>query len=156
MDTDTKVAWLAGIIDGEGCISFYWERGKYRRQDGVHNPSLRFQVHVANTDERIINEVLAISQEHNIPCQLKTTPQSVSSHKVRMDAVWQGSKRAQAILRLVLPFLVGKKDRALLCLSVIEHRQSTRSRTQVEVHDDQWLNSQLGEWRRLNRRGVLA
>ena len=57
----TKIAWLAGLIDGEGSIGMYAQRMK--RKDGRYIIFHRYQVTIANDDVNIIAEAMKIISE---------------------------------------------------------------------------------------------
>lgn len=155
-----RLAWFAGLVDGEGCIT-YWidDSGKYLRKDGTKNRSVRVSVNIVNTNILIIRELRAIADTLGIPYKVDIKVRESETHKTCWRVSFDGSKRATAILTAILPWLVGKKEQALIALSVLEHRAKTRGGRhqdagQVLVEDDQWLMSQLGQWRELNQRGV--
>src|SRR3990167_2573570 len=57
-DTKITLGWLAGIIDGEGCIGLYNIRPK--------SPIIRPMICIVNTNEKLINEVKSILDFYSI------------------------------------------------------------------------------------------
>jgi hypothetical protein len=102
--TNEQLAYAAGIIDGEGCI-------RANKQKGKVSPVLR--IHVTNTDERLV-ELLKGWFGGYI---WKETKQYMPNAKIRF--VWEVSaKRAEVVLRSIIPYLVLKKERAELALEL--------------------------------------
>jgi hypothetical protein len=99
-------AWLAGIIDGEGCIriSQYWnKREKCRGYDLVvavtmtHSPTLT-----------LIKQICHVGKIY------KEAPRGLNR---KPTYKWMSSDRqAAAVLRSCLPFMVTKKDQAQVAL----------------------------------------
>ncbi len=92
---DVAAAWLAGLIDGEGHL----------RDD----PGEGVKLTVTNTDRSMLE--LA----HNLTGvgQIYTTNHANPNHKTRHDWVVSRSRHVQEILVRVLPYMVGKRERAL-------------------------------------------
>lgn len=112
---DVRLAWLAGILDGEGTI------GHYTTKAGA----LIFNVAIVNTDLRILDEVSSIYEELGIPhsTHLKNSV-SESSFKPRKPCYYlyvrqRGEMRR--LLELVVPYLRGEKQqRAMECIEFID------------------------------------
>jgi len=160
MVNDTKLAYFAGLIDGEGCITYWLDTSmKYVKKNGTKNRSVRINVFVVNTNILIIRELQSIANALCIPYKLDIKTRECDTHRTCWRLSFDGSKRVKAILTILLPWLIGKREQALIALSVIEHRAKTRGGRhqdagQVLPEEDQWLMSQLGQWRELNQRGV--
>lgn len=107
---ELRIAWLAGIIDGEGSL------GRYLTKQGGYILSLV----VVNTDESILSQVEQIYTEHNITYSKYSRSKYVgryeSSHiggKECFDIKVYRREDIQNILTLLIPHLVGvKKQRA--------------------------------------------
>lgn len=101
--TVAQIAYLAGIIDGEGCIHILKQRkGKF-----VYYTLF---MQVANTDPKLMLWIQEIFGGNVRPRKL------CRSNKRN---VWQwvlAARQAEEVLRLVIPFLVVKKDQAELSL----------------------------------------
>jgi hypothetical protein len=108
MSRETDLAWVAGIIDGEGTM------GLYHTKTGAQ---WKFQLAVANTDLRILSRVRDTVGAGRI-----------ALHRVgrtgRPCYAWLLSSTAAAkALTEVLPYLVGKRDQALLMLEARTYTQ---------------------------------
>ena len=148
-----RLAWLAGIIDGEGCISASYKR----TPRGV---GLDIRVSIANTDERLLAEVGAIATSLDIKYLLYCNKPKDVRHRPVWHLSFDHSKRACAILSAVLPYMIGKKDQALLLLQVISHRRSTMwskgRQGPTSVEGDEWLRRQLDELKNMHHVKVQA
>lgn len=132
MTKPTDIAWLAGIIDGEGCLFFA------NRKDYVHRPSganrkgltrveIRCDIRVCMSHHPTTERVTAIFRD------LVDHPESVfhnleSRHKSRVrplkNVVVSRRSAVHQILKAVSPFLFTKKMEASLCLMFLERARS--------------------------------
>ena len=159
-----RLAWFAGIIDGEGSVGAYWTNRGANAKKG-NPPSLVFLVTIGNTDIRMIEAMTQIADELGLKygvCKRKW-PAGFKSMWVLTFAGWN---RVEGILTHVLPFLVCKREKADIVLAMIRHRRSTwrikarNARGQVagmsSVIDDSWLMEQLDHLRSLNKTGMVT
>lgn len=109
MTRKEKLAWAAGIVDGEGYIRF--KRGKYRSG----NVAYLLQVSVTNTDIRMLEALQKLFRG--------VIYQSAVSDDTKMDCwTWTASHGgAEKVLRAIRPFLVVKKEQADLALLSRKH-----------------------------------
>ena len=165
---DHRLAWLAGIIDGEGCISHRLARMNYvRKRDGVQSVGLDFKVSIANTDILMVEEVTSIASAIGTKC-LKYCHSNGAKSRSTGRSVWKpvwhvsfdSGKRVEAVLAATLPYLVTKRDRAERTLAVIRYWRKARwtkgRQGGLSPSDDAWLMQQLGDLKHLNRRGPDA
>src|SRR3990172_1603803 len=142
-----ELGWLAGIIDGEGCLSLHDRSGK-RRGTGM-TPL----VSICNTDLAIIeriSQILAKMEIGNFVSKLYVAHKNKNPYKV---VSVQGLKRVGKLLTFVIPVLTGQKcKKAILlnefCISRLSdwHAAPFTSR-QLDIYH---------EIRDLNRRGRKA
>ena len=99
-----KLAWAAGIIDGEGCILIY--------QAHTHTgEAWVLRLIVVNTSLIMLKRLKRIFGIGNISLQRR--------HSRKHQACWRwevSTRKAEYVLRLVLPYLVNKKREARLGL----------------------------------------
>jgi len=114
---EIELAWLAGIIDGEGCIYF----GK--RFDGKGKPYHRLSISIANSDVRMIAKASQIYEALNLrfAYQLRTFAKFMKKHQMCIIVDSQGTGRK--LLEAIYPYLVSKKDQAKLVLEYFEWRK---------------------------------
>lgn len=103
---ETDKAWLAGIIDGEGCISLF-KRSTY------FVPSVK----VANTNEKLINKCKEILSAANVEYCIRYSDRGERKNaKPAWELVMESRPRVVAVLELIYPYLVSKKEQANLVL----------------------------------------
>lgn len=123
------IAWLAGIIDGEGSIGLLVGERKERAR-GI---DIRVQpkVIIANTDTAIIDRCqeafLMIGVGHYVRHERRPACAVVGVHVKTFKAVTtlevSGLKRVHTLLTATIPWLVGdKKERARLLLVFLQRR----------------------------------
>jgi hypothetical protein len=145
--TEAQKGWLAGIIDGEGCLSMR----VYRRKNGYWRSSVFLKVD--NTNKEIIDCVGHIFSLMNIPhyiCERGRT----TSHKPVYQIIVQGLKRCGNALPKIHPYLIGKRKQAELLMSFVGRRINHNKLyagnqnyyTQQDLDDIQQI-------RKLNQRG---
>lgn len=97
-------AWLAGIIEGEGCIHIH------KREKGRLNATYGAFLSIHNTNERMIKRITELT---GLSGNIQTT-QKERNHKLyRWNAL---SLQGQMVLREVYPYLVTKRDQARCAL----------------------------------------
>lgn len=110
------LAYTAGIIDGEGCISFKRERSKH----GNRHWHFRPVISVATTDNILTNFLASrydsFTKRRKEFANKNWKPQNV--------VIIQSMKRVQRFLLKILPYLKLKKPQAELAMKFIELRQS--------------------------------
>ena len=113
----SDLGWLAGIIDGEGCITL--GRQKRRKNHIQYEP----KVDIANTDIRIINRAREVLQGLGVGSYTLTRKTSAGNEIYHLSC--NGFKRCKRLIANILPFLVSfKRERAILVLEFIAWRES--------------------------------
>lgn len=107
-------AYLAGIIDGEGCITI--TVSKYKddtkpKQRGVHYVS---RIQVTNTDRRLINWLVS-----NFGGNVHGNGRRKKGWKESYKWLLTGHKVQESLLLAVLPYLILKREQALTVLEFI-------------------------------------
>ena len=104
----------------------------------------------------MLEEIINISQTHDIGCCLvhgKPRPTERPTNRV----VWLGMPRCQAILRLVSPYLVSKKQHAEVMLNAINHRTMSKKTSNgyghSAVQQDSVLIDFISILKKLNMKG---
>lgn len=113
-----KLGWLAGIIDGEGCLQL--ARQKYK--DRYH---FRPQIVIGNTNTEIITEIVAIAKAHNLPVYVMDRHYAAQNSLCTTQVIQiMGLQRVSSWLSVVSPYLVGKKKQAEVLQHFIKYRLS--------------------------------
>ena len=98
------LAWAAGIIDGEGCITLY----RARTNSGT---AYVMKVTVVNTSMPMLRTLHRLFRRGYI------TPKKQLSSRHKPQWAWEVStKNAEAVLKLVRPYLVVKREECRLAL----------------------------------------
>ena len=109
---DVEAAWLAGIMDGEGCI--YIDRLMPTPANKKKQPVYKLNLSVAMTDERTIRRIAEIT---GVGCVYKLPTYNPNHSAIYR---WQAANQnAAAILPQIAPYLVTKKEQGELGLEFI-------------------------------------
>lgn len=137
--TDTEAAYIAGLIDGEGCLTI----GKKTKD--------RYNAHlsIANSNRKIL-EWVVIKTKLGIIYSRPGTIKSKVVYRVEFRV-----NEIAALLITILPFLVGKREQADLLLEFIGCRHTPgRGPKPIELRIQHELICE--EIRALNKRGPDA
>lgn len=120
--TIKELAWLAGIIDGEGCIGFtstITKKGKKAFQ-----PAIR----IGNTDESLIQKasyIIKAYSKNNVDYG-KVTRKTIGKDGCRRKDYYEIALKRMADVKILLldlvPFLTCKKMLAVDFINYCEHR----------------------------------
>lgn len=106
--TETEKAWLAGIIDGEGCI---WTR--FPKRKNVH-------VEVKMTDKRTIERINEL-----FPGRFVKGHTNGFSRKPQW--LWQlDTNGSRELLTIVLPYLFTKREQAEIAIQLADRSEPLR------------------------------
>ena len=113
--TSTERAYVAGIIDGEGCIEFKWSnRTRKDRKGHPKYQTLIVRLEVPQVDKRLIDWLMEITKEGTRG--MKYYPNHPTWHdQHRWRCGYHGVYR---VLKQIYPYLIMKKQKAKL---VIDH-----------------------------------
>jgi hypothetical protein len=103
--TEAEMAYIAGIVDGEGCIQAHYKR------------KLALRLEVGNTDRVLIDWL-----ELKLGGRITTIPRE---HPRRTIFLWRlASLEAVPVLKALLPYLIVKKRQAELFIELadVSHR----------------------------------
>jgi hypothetical protein len=112
---EVDAAWLAGIIDGEGCIHTTYANGKKSKNH------YRCRVEVRNTDPFMIQRITQILANSQIQFFLQFVKYE-GKWKDQLVVVVTGYKAIQSLLKMVLPHLTAKQKEAQLMAEFINWR----------------------------------
>lgn len=143
--TNEQIAYLAGIIDGEGCIRVVEEKAKYSR--GSVNPRFRMLLQITNTNLGLL-EWLKINWGGYIVIKEKYQAKDGITRKKCFHARWY-DKKAGNILRQCMPYFIAKKKEALVCLELDDMKKGS-------VHKKGTMGSIPFSQKEIERRRNLA
>ena len=122
MTDEQKLIWAAGFIDGEGYVTV-GSRGAYK---GYKSLYLRLGVnHVAKKPLYILHELFGGSLEYQ-------DPEKVTGNRIPRTRWICNCTKASKALEHLLPFLVNKREVALLGLK-LQATMGTTSKTSEET-----------------------
>lgn len=124
--TLSKLSWLGGIIDGEGCISFHTVAGKQRKARPV-TP----KISIANTDMEMIDFIISVLDEYTVPYYVESR-KGGKRNKPSKAIIIKGCKRCLRFLPTIIPHLVNKRHRAELLYEFCQLRHNEKSRPYSE------------------------
>lgn len=138
MSRDTDLAWAAGIVDGEGCILLYLAHTN-------SGSAYVLRVVVANTSLLMLKRLQEIFGSGTIHMDKWD-----GNPKHRQRWHWEVcAKKAEAILRLIEPYLINKREEARIGLYSRElMQQHGHNRANPNTAELAWLKTRLSELKR--------
>lgn len=122
MVTETDRAWLAGIIDGEGCIAFFSNQEK----NGC--TKLKPSINFVNTDMDLVNKALKILTEAGINVYIAKRVHKNERHHDVIEVKASALPQIQKWIELVLPYLQSiKRAKGEILLRYVVRRQERLS-----------------------------
>jgi len=138
--TETDWAYLAGIVDGEGCIGVYESRRSHSARGILHI----CQLSIANTDYQLMD---IFSQHFGGWITTRPCPPGKDMY------YWQvSSERAEPIIRNLLPYLRIKKEQAYVAIRFCRTLQHNNKRLSDKTFKERQRCRQLMQ--QLNYRGI--
>ena len=117
-----ELAWLGGILDGEGCFAIY-----YRSDTGGYAG----RISIRNTSKTMIDECARILEANGLPRHIRNIglpPSAARNRVVGKRPMWDlhidGIRRVGRALDTLLPYIVAKKDQAILLNDFCKYRLS--------------------------------
>jgi len=110
--TETELAWLAGIIDGEGNVALYPKIG------GVDA-----RISIASTNKRLVDEVERILSQHSIKYGVTSNIKKNKNHKKAHYVNVCRGESLEKLIPLVIPHLIIKGEVAKVLLNWVLARK---------------------------------
>ena len=141
--TIAQLAYLAGIIDGEGTISICDKRVQARKSKGIRKMVIRiyrarinFSTHVTvcNTDPRIMDWLI-----ENFGGSISVSKRQKENWKIKLTWVMP-TKLISTLLEAILPFLILKAEQAKL---MIEARKTFDENQRALITSDEIYQRRL-------------
>ena len=122
--TAIERAYLAGIIDGEGCIEFKWAPRVRRERKGAPTyQTLVVRMEVPQVDKRLIDWLMEITQEGTR--DIKRYPKHPKWHDQHR---WRcGHHGVYRVLKQVYPYLLLKKQKAKKVIDYYDKKFSKKT-----------------------------
>ena len=142
---DTDLAWLAGIIDGEGCFSIFINN----RNDAM-TPSISANLSITNSNGLLLNRCKEILDELQIKYLYNDPKNGHQRGRKVMRVRVKNYSSLRRLIELMLPFFVGKADQARI---VLEFVSLAGQRGKLKYEERARLMEKIKE---LNRHGHLV
>ena len=143
---EIEKAWIAGIIDGEGCI-FIKKRVRSDGKCKFHG--YQMGITVGNTDRRMIDRLKFLTGFGSIHEVIEKR-----ESRNRKSYIWiTGAKNGFIFLSKIKDYLICKKEQAEIALQIQSLISNSRNYVKEEIknlQDDLYL-----KMKELNRRGPL-
>lgn len=142
---DIDLAWLAGIIDGEGCFSIY---SVTRKDANIPSPSAYLSI--TNSNCLVLERCREILEGLNIK-YLYNDPKNGHQRGRRVMRIRiKNYSSLQKLIEMLLPFLVGKIDQAKLMREFV-HLAGQRGKLTFQSRVDL-----MNKIKKLNQQGHLV
>ena len=122
---ETSIAWLAGILDGEGWVGFN-VRKRHHTGRGKVKPHILPWITVQSTTYELVEKCVIVCSSVGIASTLGKPFRVTKANKPVWHWHLAGSKRVSALLPLVLPHLTCKRRNAENILAFIGSRLATK------------------------------
>ena len=131
---DTDLAWLAGIIDGEGSI-LLGSGGKRGQFPGYHGLQIRATIHITNTCANIISKCEEILDQLGV--SFHVADKTTASNRTQVWRIDIGKmEHTQRLLEAIMPFLVSKIGQAKIVHRFVVRRQNRKAKGLSGAYDD--------------------
>jgi len=127
-----KIAWLAGLWEGEGTFGLYTFNGQWfdkKRNKNRREFKLKPFIALTNTDISLINESAKILDENEIILHLvmqKSKGDNLKVKRKELKDIYRLTTFKLSLIKktieLLLPYLIGKKPQAELLLRFVNSR----------------------------------
>ena len=115
---EADLAWLAGIIDGEGCLSVDVKMAANGKM------YIMPKVRVINTDVRMIQKCSRIYAELNIVYYYNINKKRKDHYKDQLAIIVSSQGSSVKVLKAIIPYLANKQEIAGVMVEIIELVQS--------------------------------
>lgn len=158
MLSSEQLAYIAGIVDGEGCISLFHTTNQHRPVRNRNSRSVG-NSHPGRSRQTILRVSVGMTDK-TIPEWLYATFGGVLQYRQRAKSSWKdrwdwnlSSQMAAAFLKQILPYLKIKHGQAELGIVFQEMRRPHLSITDIQRQIDDTL---VEACHKLNARGKVA
>lgn len=115
---DIDLAWLTGIIEGEGWVSLIFY--KSNQKNGTYTPALKGNIGVVNCDFKIMNKVKSILELLNIKIRYNHrksfTGSDGSSRKEKVEISVENRSSLRKLCETIHPYMIGDKKQRVECI----------------------------------------
>ena len=150
---ETDIAWLAGILDGEGWVGLTRQR---RRPEDSRRTRYPAYISISSTSWPIMDKVKSVMEAIGVTPYFTRQPQGMSGRKREGWQVRTGSLAGvETALRAMLPYLTRNRPFAELVLEYLDLRKDMPMKTGRYDERPEQLGAEFFERIRAVRYGVL-
>jgi hypothetical protein len=132
------VGYVAGIVDGEGCINFTRSRG-----------NLIPRLLVTNTNTELL---YALRDAFGGDVHVRSTPMKP---RWKCQGTWRlANRKAIDLIEIILPYLIVKYNQGILVLILDEYKKILANRPNFDEEDHETFDMLEQEMHALNARGI--
>lgn len=106
----TELAYIAGIIDGEGYI------GICKRKERGRVPTYSPRIGITNTNEQLIQYLINTFSKHHVVCRYQQRLRN-PKHHIAYNIEIRNLRDCLALARAIQPYLIVKQDKAKQLIS---------------------------------------
>lgn len=115
--TEAELGWFAGMLEGEGCITFFKQKRSRKGYDIVTG------MQITNTDINIINKLVDILKKCDLSWYLRNKKVYSKNHSECFYLECRQQKMLKKSLEIFLPFMYGnKKAKGSIVLEYLSKR----------------------------------
>ena len=138
MEHETNLAWLAGIMEGEGTFSIY-----HQKRSNTDSDQLRATISLTNTDPYLINKAYEIFKAIGIEMHIHEYKNKKGSTRPVYDMQTAKQTDVKTACEALLPYLFGeKKAKAEMLLRFVTKRLTklgeNRDTRQGRYDEEDW------------------
>jgi hypothetical protein len=130
---EVDIAWLAGIIDGEGCLSVDFKLA----ENGKNYLSVK--IRVINTDVRMIQKCARVYQELGVVFYYNVNRKTKAHYKDQTAIIVASQGSCKKILEAIRPHLANKQMVADVMIDIINYVQAFPKGGNTSAYD--YINS---------------
>jgi hypothetical protein len=140
---EVDLAWLAGIVDGEGCLSVDLKLAQNGKM------YLMPKIRIINTDVRMIQKVARIYADLGVVFYYNLNKKRKASYKDQVAIIVSSQGSSVKVLEGIIPHLANKQDAAQAMLAVINFVQSFPKGGNTSSYDytaDETFQRLMADW----------
>lgn len=118
-----QLAWLAGILDGEGSLECGWTNQYNKDKSKIPSKMMYCRIKIGNNDVFMIREISRIFKGLAVGFSFRTTKRSDRKYWT-LEIKTQGKGNCRKVLNAVYPYLITKVQQADKMLEIIAYRES--------------------------------
>lgn len=133
MSKDTDLAWLAGIMEGEGTFAIY-----HQKRSGRNTDQLRATISITNTDPSLMNKVYNVFKGMGVEMHMHEYKNKKGSTKPVYDLQTARQEYIKIVCEILVPYLFGEKRAKSEMLLRFVNKRLSRTDGRREYDNEEW------------------